>query len=357
MPMSRATTPASTPPSPLEHPQAESMTPQASAVQPSRAQISIFSGSQASSDQSHGYFRRERSSTIASSDIDGGDAASRDDDTDFRSERDIVFDSIRTHSSMLNRTVETPLESVFNDSPPGTTTGRTSSRRSPLPAHIRSQSVPVVNDPSENAVANANPKFGTWGMGSKTASEDWGEDFEFGDEPTAIDANTADSELRSSFLMLQLWEEAEGIIALASPDDEELESGVEAPASPIDFPSDLSDQVLDDSFDEADISRLDDLENPDHNISSDNVPTNPVFARRRSVLMPDDDIFGGGGSTLRRWLNKLAICVAVLLACSISMIRFPKVLCPESPIYSPPRTIDAEHFVLSSGGGSRYGAI
>ncbi|PHH52496.1 hypothetical protein CFIMG_005808RA [Ceratocystis fimbriata CBS 114723] len=500
MPMSRAATPASTPPSPLEYPQAESMTPQASAVLPSRAQISIFSGSQASSDQSHGYFQRERSSTIASSDIDGGDAASRDDDTDFRSERDVVFDSIRTHSSMLNRAVETPLESVFNDSPPGTTTGafrhkrpsilpdpawdapsflrdknednlptpvglqprlelvtdeynprlsmtddldddwgdfdhslahglsppsvqgsmnmnslspnmrqalrgigrnqgvdesaregqfdqiserplsnlfdwtessihvegeldesrprtvhgkhdtdtrggRTSSRRSPLPAHIRSQSVPVVNDPSENAVANANPKFGTWGMGSKTASEDWGEDFEFGDEPTAIDANTADSELRSSFLMLvpasiqasqpslrahtghirelsllvndlkrlcrhgrelnltsgshqQLWEEAEGIIALASPDDEELESGVEAPASPIDFPSDLSDQVLDDSFDEADISRLDDLENPDHNISSDNVPTNPVFARRRSVLMPDDDIFGGGGSSI-----------------------------------------------------------
>ncbi|KAL5627341.1 hypothetical protein BROUX41_003494 [Berkeleyomyces rouxiae] len=472
-----------------------SQSPNPSVAETSQPPGSRLTASRASSGQSQDTSSgRARSSTIGSSDMDGGDSASRADDTDFRS--DVAFDSLRTQSSMPNRTVETPFESVFNDSPPGTTLGfrqkrpsilpdpawdapsflrnkdeenlptpvgikprlevvtdeynprlsmtddfdddwgdfdtslahglsppsvqgsmnmnslppsmrqalaglgrnmntlertmdeqidriperplsnlfdwtessihidgdvddsrprtvhgkqdmdsrggRPSNRRAPLPAHIRSQSVPVVNECGDNAEHAANPKFGTWGLGSKTASEDWGEDFEFGDEPTAIDANTGDSELRSSFLMLvppsiqasqpslrahsgqirelsllvndlkrlcrhgkelnlttgthhELWEEAEGIIALASPDEDELESGVEASQLPSDSASELSNRFFDDSLDEREISHLQDLDCFD-GASRENVLAAHSFARRPSVLSPDDDIFGRSSS-------------------------------------------------------------
>jgi hypothetical protein len=60
---------------------------------------------------------------------------------------------------------------------------RTAGRRGPS-AHFRSQSVPVNRDSSiEGDIVNpVNPKFGTWGLGNKPVSEEWSDDFDFGDE-------------------------------------------------------------------------------------------------------------------------------------------------------------------------------
>jgi hypothetical protein len=54
--------------------------------------------------------------------------------------------------------------------------------------HMRSQSVPVVAPGGENGKRGRREpvvvtnKFGTWGVGSKGVSEDWDDDFDFGDE-------------------------------------------------------------------------------------------------------------------------------------------------------------------------------
>ena len=56
---------------------------------------------------------------------------------------------------------------------------RSVGRRIPSAVHARSQSVPVVPDTNgkrEQVVMN---KFGTWGVGSKGVSEDWNDDFDF----------------------------------------------------------------------------------------------------------------------------------------------------------------------------------
>ncbi|KAI9700180.1 MAG: hypothetical protein M1820_006848 [Bogoriella megaspora] len=56
---------------------------------------------------------------------------------------------------------------------------RSVGRRVPSAVHARSQSVPVVPDTNgkrEQVVMN---KFGTWGVGSKGVSEDWNDDFDF----------------------------------------------------------------------------------------------------------------------------------------------------------------------------------
>lgn len=63
---------------------------------------------------------------------------------------------------------------------------RATGRRAPSGMHARSHSVPVVPDAGgrrNNVMAN---KFGTWGVGSKGVTEDWGEDFDFDDPPAPI---------------------------------------------------------------------------------------------------------------------------------------------------------------------------
>lgn len=58
---------------------------------------------------------------------------------------------------------------------------RSVGRRIPSGLHARSQSVPVAQETEgkrSNVVTN---KFGTWGVGSKGVTEDWNEDFDFGD--------------------------------------------------------------------------------------------------------------------------------------------------------------------------------
>src|SRR5690606_15159014 len=140
---------------------------------------------------------------------------------------------------------------------------RPSNRKGPFAAHVRSQSVPALYDPPD-AAKGASPKYGTWGLGTKGASEDWDDDFEFGSAdsgaainseadlamivPASIQASQPSlkqhtGQIRELSLLVNdlrrlcrhgrdldivdgthasLWKEAEGIIALASPDEDEL---------------------------------------------------------------------------------------------------------------------------------------
>lgn len=59
--------------------------------------------------------------------------------------------------------------------------------------HLRSQSVPVNRETSaETDLPPSVVKFGTWGLGHKPVSEEWGDDFEFDDVDEAEDEEAAD---------------------------------------------------------------------------------------------------------------------------------------------------------------------
>ncbi|CAK7225037.1 hypothetical protein SBRCBS47491_005755 [Sporothrix bragantina] len=62
----------------------------------------------------------ERSSTLVGSDLElrGFASSGDDDDTDFKS--DTIFDSVRTAASTRLRSTDTPIESMFDESPPST---------------------------------------------------------------------------------------------------------------------------------------------------------------------------------------------------------------------------------------------
>ncbi|KAL5333771.1 hypothetical protein BJX70DRAFT_45885 [Aspergillus crustosus] len=153
---------------------------------------------------------------------------------------------------------------------PGMRGSRTTGRKPPSTLHYRSQSVPVAREPTiSNESRQSSGKFGTWGLGSKGVSEDWDSDFEFEDKdegamseninpnkavkhqsvvvPPAILERQASlhgqfgqvqeltllvEELKrlrhqASFLDIvrgssnELWKEAEGIVDLATLDDDE----------------------------------------------------------------------------------------------------------------------------------------
>ncbi|KAI1501409.1 hypothetical protein F5X99DRAFT_205223 [Biscogniauxia marginata] len=207
--------------------------------------------------------------------------------------------------------------------------GRSASRKGPTAAHVRSQSVPIVPDQPDMAKSMA--KFGTWGLSKKNVSEDWDDDFEFDEEdgldpiagqkeengfsmlvPASIQATQPtvkahSGQIRELSLLVndlkrlcrlgremdmlhgsstKLWDEAEGIIALASPDEE-------------DAPSDRS-ADLDPNFDDVrfidqgfDGPLLDDFEysrTPESQRST--AMRDRSSPRRRSVFSPEDDIFG-----------------------------------------------------------------
>ncbi|KAF2401300.1 hypothetical protein EJ06DRAFT_385546 [Trichodelitschia bisporula] len=59
---------------------------------------------------------------------------------------------------------------------------RSVGRRAPSGLHARSQSVPVVPDIAGKRDTVITNKFGTWGVGSKGVSEDWDDDFDFGEK-------------------------------------------------------------------------------------------------------------------------------------------------------------------------------
>lgn len=214
--------------------------------------------------------------------------------------------------------------------------GRPANRRVLLSAHIRSQSVPVVTDPSENVKGNS-AKFGTWNTGAKNASEDWDDDFDFEEGsssgsgaknaavsllskvPSNIQATQPtvkahSGQIRELSLLVSslkrlcrqgreldllggraapLWKEAENIIALASPDEEEAAaSDTDGSFSDLD-PSSIDERFVDEGFDASALEHSDssgDSREPD-------IPKNAVvrerqIVRRRSVFSPDDDIFG-----------------------------------------------------------------
>ena len=222
--------------------------------------------------------------------------------------------------------------------------GRSVIRKGPTPTHVRSQSVPVVHDVPEDAKA-AGSKYGTWGLGTKTISEDWGDDFEFnsggassndkGNQdlfpvPESIRATQPSvkahsGQIRELSLLVNdlkrlcrhgrememldgpqkgLWKEAEGIIALASPDDEDEDGDKphnedHETTSSIDFDNfEAGERMLDGESDAASLEILDAaLEGREPVMSRTAVVRERQSPRRRSVFSPDDDIFGGNWPT------------------------------------------------------------
>lgn len=158
---------------------------------------------------------------------------------------------------------------------------RAACRKVPSTVHLRSQSVPVARDIPPNESRQTSGKFGTWGLGSKGVSEDWDSDFDFDDaeeEPTVTqNPKTTEVEaapqsmtvpkailerqasLRGQFGQVQeltllveelkrlrhqagildlmggpsseLWKEAEGIVNLATIDEEDRRSPPGSPSS------------------------------------------------------------------------------------------------------------------------------
>lgn len=66
-------------------------------------------------------------------------------------------------------------------------------RKAPNTLHLRSQSVPAAREPPANEPQQASAKFGTWGLGSKGASEDWDSDFEFDDSEGSLNNDSGKS--------------------------------------------------------------------------------------------------------------------------------------------------------------------
>ncbi|TVY68968.1 hypothetical protein LSUE1_G009937, partial [Lachnellula suecica] len=218
--------------------------------------------------------------------------------------------------------------------------GRAVGRRGPSALHIRSQSVPVVPDTAgQREHSKLTPKFGTWGLGAKGVSEDWDNDFEFegtsfavvddGDTkmensgmlvPPAIQASQANvvghvGQIREVCLLVEdlkrlrilakekdllegssapLWKEAEGIIALAVPDEEDLTLSPPHSPSSIMFER----ESVDDPDDESDAEELVSPDAPFDLMKANGRPYGFVYdgntVRRRSVLSYEDDIFGAG---------------------------------------------------------------
>ncbi|KAL6866654.1 hypothetical protein J3F83DRAFT_740631 [Trichoderma novae-zelandiae] len=204
--------------------------------------------------------------------------------------------------------------------------------RNHVPAHIRSQSVPLSHAMDE-AKSATGAKFGTWGLGTKTASEDWDEDFEFGGGANDHDGAAGDKlfsvpesirasqpsvkahsgQIRELSLLVNdlkrlcrhgrdmdmldgpqqtLWKEAEGVIALASPDEDDSMDG-DNDATSSDSMEEYHDGFSDDEFEDLSFSNLDmafDYEEP---MSKTAVVRERHSPKRRSVFSPDDDIFGG----------------------------------------------------------------
>lgn len=152
-------------------------------------------------------------------------------------------------------------------------------RKAPNAFHLRSQSVPVARDPAVSEPLQPSGKFGTWGLGSKGASEDWDSDFEFDDaDEGQIDDNgkankkvarrgmivppailERQASLHGQFGQVQeltllveelkrlrhqasllhitdgpsseLWKEAEGIVNLATVDEDDSHSPPRSPSS------------------------------------------------------------------------------------------------------------------------------
>lgn len=215
--------------------------------------------------------------------------------------------------------------------------GRHASRTRPVAAHVRSQSVSALPDPmaKTSSATKSVPKFGTWGLRSKPVSEDWDEDFEFDEDagvgpsqdkkaekrlsivvPTSIQATQPSvkahsGQIRELSLLVNdlkrlyrlakdmdmlggsaasVWREAEGIIALASPDEDDAEAtGFDVSSCDFD-PAFVDERFIDEGFDGGALDQASPCTVPEQ-LKTAVVKERPVV-RRRSVFSPDDDIFG-----------------------------------------------------------------
>ena len=213
--------------------------------------------------------------------------------------------------------------------------GRSAIRKGPTPTHVRSQSVPVVHEGPDEA-KSASGKYGTWGMSSKTVSEDWDEDFEFGGSTAGDDTTVQDmfavpesiratqpsvkahsGQIREFSLLVNdlkrlcrhgrdmalldgpyrsLWKEAEGIITLASPDEED-EDGDRKSDFSLDLETfDADDRSWREGMDAESLDKLDAAIDSHPTMSKTAVVRERPSPRRRSVFSPDDDIFGFNAS-------------------------------------------------------------
>lgn len=168
---------------------------------------------------------------------------------------------------------------------------RAACRKVPSSIHLRSQSVPVARELPASDSRQTSGKFGTWGLGSKGVSEDWDSDFDFddGEEEDAPSQKTKSTEseaptqsmtvpqailerqasLRGQYGQVQeltllveelkrlrhqasvlelvggpsseLWKEAEGIVNLATIDDEDDRRSPPGSPSSLTFSFDDSD--------------------------------------------------------------------------------------------------------------------
>ncbi|KAK3342806.1 hypothetical protein B0H65DRAFT_230785 [Neurospora tetraspora] len=216
--------------------------------------------------------------------------------------------------------------------------GRSVIRKGPSAAHIRSQSVPVVV-PDLAEGSKPTPKFGTWGLSSKTVSEDWDDDFDFDEVPVSAtgckDSATSFSmvvpasiqasqpsvkahsgQIRELSLLVNdlkrlcrhgkeldilngpaasKWEEAENIIELASPDEEDEDNADTSSQSTESKISSIDERYLEEGFDGSILDKqIDPFEAMPPPMGKTTVIRERQVARRRSVFSPDDDIFGGG---------------------------------------------------------------
>jgi hypothetical protein len=214
--------------------------------------------------------------------------------------------------------------------------GRSATRKGPTPTHVRSQSVPVVHDGSDDSRPTG-AKYGTWGMSSKTVSEDWDEDFEFGGSAAGDDDSSRQAmfavpesiratqpsvkahsgQIREFSLLVNdlkrlcrhgrdmglldgpyksLWKEAEGIITLASP-DEDSEEGDRQSNFSLDLDAfDTDERLMLDGMDAKSLDKLDAAIDSHPAMSKTAVVRERPSPRRRSVFSPDDDIFGFNAS-------------------------------------------------------------
>ncbi|KAL4939778.1 hypothetical protein BDV06DRAFT_224721 [Aspergillus oleicola] len=179
---------------------------------------------------------------------------------------------------------------VHGKNGPGMRGSRAIGRKQSSTLHYRSQSVPVAREPTVSTDSRqSSSKFGTWGLGSKGVSEDWDSDFEFEDKgkdesatsesvnpkdtgrqgvfvPEAIMERQASlhgqfgqvqeltllvAELKrlrhqASFLDIvrgpsnDLWKEAEGIVDLATLDDDDTNQSPPRSPSSLTFSFDES---------------------------------------------------------------------------------------------------------------------
>lgn len=222
--------------------------------------------------------------------------------------------------------------------------GRSVGRKGPSALHIRSQSVPVVPD-SAGQRERLTPKFGTWGLGAKGVSEDWDGDFEFDNDdsesanvggtktehkglmivPRAIQESQANvvghvGQIREFCLLVEdlkrlrilgrekdmldgtaasLWKEAEGIIALAVPDEEDLTLSAQRSPSVSRHDSEGDDRLTQANLLTQEEAFKLDLPTEGEAPKSQQAPSTydtSTVRRRHSVFGPEDDIFGTGAA-------------------------------------------------------------